>query len=370
MDSQNTQPQQISTQLPTTNKLLLTLGGIVLLLAVGVGSYFLGKKSSSPVSNSPSPAVTVNNISTSPTTIQKNTVAQGATNWKEYTDTRVGYSLKYPNDSSWKPFINNAESTAAFMCEGDCSNYTVDLFQITPVIFTSIDEYLEKDTLVTDKTKIQLSGQTAIKGVQSGSEQAGGSFVVVFFVHNGKGYLIIQRFRGMYNKTMLNQLPVGNPDIISTFMLTDSNNKYSNQEYNFMFNLSENERVVACPNKNENTDSIGVWVTDRPLPPTSSAGETMNECATGGPIVYVSAIKKSIDLNSIDDYIRLIEIDYKITKNPVTVSGISAIRMTGARSSSEPAPIPENIDQTTFTSGGIIYIIHSSFLERNFKLLQ
>ena len=121
--------------------------------------------------------------------------------------------------------------------------------------------------------------------------------------------------------------------------------EYSNQEYNFAFDLLTNERVITRPNKSELYENIGVWITDLPIPPTSSTGEIANECATDGPEKTVFASKKTDQLNNVTDYLRQIEMEYQLTKEEIAVSGVTAYRVTGKRISAEPAPMPDMIDR-------------------------
>lgn len=111
------------------------------------------------------------------------------------------------------------ESTAV-ACEA-CTDAKIDMFQVTPVIFTSIEEYMQKDTLTSDKTEITLNGLPAVRGIQSGSEQAGGTFVVVFIVKDGKGYLLQQRYAGLFNKTKFSEIPQAEPDILASFRFAE-----------------------------------------------------------------------------------------------------------------------------------------------------
>lgn len=190
--------------------ILILLGIAIFVLIGGVVVYqnFL-----SPQTN-PTPAPTISpSPIPSPTTTISPTPDQTA-GWKTYTNSILDF--KYPQDSDWKTFPSENFSVAA-MCETCLANSTVDLFQITPVNFKSIDDYMTKDTLSTDKKKVRFSNLDAIKGVQSGGPQAGGSFITVFVVYKNQGYLMSERFRRSYDKNSLDQLPLATPDILSTF---------------------------------------------------------------------------------------------------------------------------------------------------------
>lgn len=132
------------------------------------------------------------------------------------------YTFYYPESTDWQVFSTTEAmgDSVSVSCD-TCVDAKIDLFQVTPVIFTSIEEYMQKDTLTTDKTAITLNGLPAIRGIQSGSEQAGGSFVVVFVVKDKKGYLLQQRYAGLYNKTKFSDIPQVEPDILGSFNFSD-----------------------------------------------------------------------------------------------------------------------------------------------------
>lgn len=104
--SENTfQPQPIPTPVNTQKSLLpIILGGVVLLVAVGVGAYYLGTQNSkvNPQAQNISPQPTTNpqnTIMTSPTDIpvttqppQTNQIA----GWNTYTSQAYGFSIQYP----------------------------------------------------------------------------------------------------------------------------------------------------------------------------------------------------------------------------------------------------------------------------------
>lgn len=145
---------------------------------------------------------------------------------------------------------------------------------------------------------------------------------------------------------------------------------YSNSEYNFTFTLAASERVIACPNTNEQNENMAAWITNSPLPTPAASGESLNECATEGPEVSVFASKKASGLNTIDDFIKQIETDYQITKEEITIAGVKGYHVKGTRKNADPAPIPDSVDRVYIAHNGVNYIIHASFLERNFKFLK
>ena len=95
--------------------------------------------------------------------------------------------------------------------------YTVNLFQVNPVIYTSLEEYETKFEPITDHQRITISGQEVVKAIIPGGPQSGGSFLEVFAVYKGQGYVISQRFPGLMDKNKLTDLPDPSPDILSTF---------------------------------------------------------------------------------------------------------------------------------------------------------
>ncbi len=141
---------------------------------------------------------------------------------QEYSSATNPYTFSYPQSTYWQVFETNGVKGASVSVSCDtCTDAKVDMFQVTPVIFTSIEEYIQKDTLTTNKTAITLNGLPAVRGVQSGSEEAGGSFVVVFIVKDKKGYLLQQRYAGLYNKTQFSEIPQVEPDMLASFKFSD-----------------------------------------------------------------------------------------------------------------------------------------------------
>lgn len=141
---------------------------------------------------------------------------------QEYSSPTNPYMFSYPEDKNWQVFVTPGQmgDSVAVSCEG-CTDSKSDMFQVTPVIFTTIEEYMQKDTLTTDKTAVILNGLPAVRGVQSGSEQSGGSSVVVFIVKDKKGYLLQQRYSGLYNKTAFTDFPQTETDILASFKFVE-----------------------------------------------------------------------------------------------------------------------------------------------------
>ena len=97
--------------------------------------------------------------------------------------------------------------------------YTVDLFQvhtIKPAL--SFNDFKKRCSYLNNITETKFNTLDAIEGVlTTNGSQATGSSIEVYIVHNGKGYLLSERFMDLYNVTRLNQFPVAYPDILSTF---------------------------------------------------------------------------------------------------------------------------------------------------------
>lgn len=218
------------------NILVIVLAGF-LLLAIGAAGYFFWQNQQ--LQNVPSNQYPTNsNQVNSPTpSTQDETV-----NWKTFQSSSAPFTFKYPVTSEWKLFDTTDSSgpAVAVTCE-QCASGNMDLFQaIQSPKYWSIDQYLTQDILTTDKSKFMLGNIEAVRGVQSGSEQAGGSSLVIYAVYNNKGYLITQRFPKALSKTRVNEFPKASPDILSTFKFLADNSKqtastktYVNQYYKF-----------------------------------------------------------------------------------------------------------------------------------------
>jgi len=125
----------------------------------------------------------------------------------------TNFSVSYPDDGLWQ----TGNSGSAVYCQSCSPQHTIDMVMLNPVIYTSIGEYLEKDTLSTQYEKITLDGLEAVKGVQPGGPQAGGSFQTYFFVYNGQGYLITERYPSIMDAQSFTDFPPANPAIMASF---------------------------------------------------------------------------------------------------------------------------------------------------------
>lgn len=155
-------------------------------------------------------------------------IPEPTADWRTYTSPDGLYSFKYPLD--W--LVNTGESPLApfvyVMCDGDlkvnsCNRHgdTVDLFQVVRVIYNAVDEYLEKYKIYTDYRKTTFGGDEAVQLVVPGGPQAGGSTLVVFVVHKGKGYELQDRYPGLLDAQSLGQFGDPRPNILSTFKFSN-----------------------------------------------------------------------------------------------------------------------------------------------------
>lgn len=205
---------------------------LLLIVALGVGVYlgktYLANVSISvgptpttgvaqPTLSSPTMSTTSAAGAVSPTISEPMPTVNPAANWATLTIDGV-CEFKYPPAWSWSKTSAPLGASAMVQCgDGTCAaEYNVDLFQVTPLIYKSVDEYIEKNTIKSDATKMELNGVAAVKAAISGGQQAGGSMLEIFFVYKNQGYAANYRFKGLYDKTKLTDFPAANPDILST----------------------------------------------------------------------------------------------------------------------------------------------------------
>lgn len=99
-------PDQMNSSLEDSNhsKIIPIIIVIIILILVGAGSYILGTKNSQPA--------TENIIQTTPIPSPIPTT-DPTSNWKTYTNTKYGYSIKYPSDL----FVKDFETATSFTSE-------------------------------------------------------------------------------------------------------------------------------------------------------------------------------------------------------------------------------------------------------------
>ena len=129
MEENISQQQSEAVQTPTNNtpnsiwksKLLLISGRVLLIVLVGLGGFFLGKILSQPKTPPPSTISQLSPTSTSsptpPTQIPTPTpTTDPIANWKAYTNTKYGYSIKYPADWTEQLKCEGGAITDDYIC--------------------------------------------------------------------------------------------------------------------------------------------------------------------------------------------------------------------------------------------------------------
>lgn len=192
---------------------------IIILMAILIGGYLVysGKinlNKSQPTSNQ--------------TTQSSATSKDESVNWKTYNSPDGLYTFKYPESSNWY-FYQGASNLGGYIagvvCRNNCSNDTVTQFEVAPVTYKSVDEFINTSSGRSDFTRFTFNGDEAVKAAYAGkTSQAGRSFISVFVVHKGRGYEIQISYGGLLNLSALNQFPKANPDLFPTFKFINSGN--------------------------------------------------------------------------------------------------------------------------------------------------
>ncbi|MCL5438574.1 MAG: hypothetical protein M1268_01125 [Patescibacteria group bacterium] len=205
---------EIKTKKNNTLKFIIIFAGISFLVAFLVGGFVLGtygtKNNASKITPTP-----VAKISPTPDT---------TANWKTYINKDWNFSFKYP----YRDEINlSSDGTVDVDLKnevGKCLGGTnIDTFMIGADRFSSVQEF--KNTRFSPNypfKEINFKGEKATRLYYPGIDQTGGPQVILFVMHNGKGYEIIYRFCAKPG-TILNESEITNinPDILSTFKFTD-----------------------------------------------------------------------------------------------------------------------------------------------------
>ena len=200
-------------------KIFIILIGVLVVFGLFLNAYLLWQRPVVPVTptpTAPASAITTFPKSVSPTqppTVILSPTPDPTAGWKEYTSADRTYLFKYP--SIWK--INDGNTFVNVFCEKCQTSNTVDLFQVTKIIYKSIEEYIQKNTVMTDYKKIKFNNREALMVVIPGGPQAGGSSLTVFTINNGQGYELAYRFTNLMDKTKISDFPEADPDILSTF---------------------------------------------------------------------------------------------------------------------------------------------------------
>lgn len=164
MENQSTiQPTEIPIPqvVQKKNNLPLIFGGVLVLLLVIAGSVYLGmkiqeKKVEKAQIPSPDSIVDYSSPTSSPTVISEPTLRIDETaNWKTYTNTALGFELKYPPEVSIAKEFNDQNNKATFFKGGDL-NFEVMLRDGQGI---TLDKYYYMDSSV--KRKTTLAGYSA-----------------------------------------------------------------------------------------------------------------------------------------------------------------------------------------------------------------
>ncbi|MEK7517821.1 MAG: PsbP-related protein [Patescibacteria group bacterium] len=117
------------------SKLIPIILGIGAVVIIAIGAYTLGTKQSQPVVQ--------NSVQATP--IPSPTPVDETANWKTYTNTKYGFSLKYPND--W--FSNNCEGNEVLLLDPkeqilSCAKEPLDPIVVSIDTAKTADEYKNK----------------------------------------------------------------------------------------------------------------------------------------------------------------------------------------------------------------------------------
>ena len=124
------------------------LVGILVVTLIAGGAFYLGGQTT------PKPVVTSSSQpSISPDVSPAPTDAGETTNWKTYTNTKYGFSFKYPNSENWKFIslptpVTNEDNTFVAECNNRCyDKENITAFQVSLSYYKSLNEYLSEAIL-------------------------------------------------------------------------------------------------------------------------------------------------------------------------------------------------------------------------------
>ena len=119
----------------------LLMLGILTVIVIASGTYYLGKSSNKPQVQIP--IVTSGFVNSSPTT-QPSTISDPTANWQIYTNNKLGYLLKYP--LNWK----------LVECPKDCDDKSSDDIGITSPEISCASGYQKFFSIIINKHKFEL----------------------------------------------------------------------------------------------------------------------------------------------------------------------------------------------------------------------
>jgi len=155
-------------------------------------------------------------------------------NWKIFSPPDGAYSFKYPSDNSWKLNEFTGSTSPSVGCQLDCPNaYNIKDFGGGLSDIKSIEEYIKNfnttnpsgsskaSPYIQEYKKIKINGLDAVETLTQVGELAGsGPAVTVFIVYKGQGYSFGYTYidLNLNTATKFSQLPLPNPDFVSTLM--------------------------------------------------------------------------------------------------------------------------------------------------------
>ncbi len=203
---------------------------ILIFFAVAVtgAAYFLGTQTKN-VQTSTSGSIQTQELAPDFVTYSNTTV-----NWKTYTSNKYKFSFQYPPNSSvevatlaksegFSGSVNLA-ILAADKCQAE-KDTNIDLFTISTGNYPSIEEFKKGNNSFSPNTPFKetvFNGEKAVQHYYPGSSQTGGPQVALFFIRNGIDYQVMYRYCAKLGTiTNDSEIPVMNPNILSTFRFSD-----------------------------------------------------------------------------------------------------------------------------------------------------
>lgn len=213
--------------------------GIVLLIGIAGGAYYLGTKSSLTLPSQQKACTLEAKICPDGSSVGRSgpncefsscpavspTPVVGETaNWKTYTNKEYKFSFKYPDNPNLKGIIENSFG-AMMMCK-ECKGWNIDDFsvQTTTEVPKSNEEYIAQRPLLVDLTETSLNGVDVVVGLRPIAPDMPGVWLYIYMKNPdfSHGYIITLRYPDLPNTTRFKDLPKSQPDILSTFKFTSN----------------------------------------------------------------------------------------------------------------------------------------------------
>jgi len=161
----------VEENIPTKSKLPLIIMGVLLVILVGAGTFFLGKKSATSqtaqqviITQAPSPTQTID----SKAIVPSSEVMQDETaSWKTYNNSKIGYSFKAP--TTWNVNINNDDSSLSH--QDAVGNVSIGLVNAEPgMVYSSPTiEILFPISIAGPHTDLGKQYENGLKGLENSS---------------------------------------------------------------------------------------------------------------------------------------------------------------------------------------------------------